>query len=1062
MSISAPFIARPVATSLLAVAILLIGLLGYRALPVSSLPQVDFPTIQVVTQLPGASPDTVSKLITAPLERQFGEIAGLAGMNSVSSQGTSTITLRFELSMPQATAAQDVQAAINAASGTLPPNLQYPPVYNQVNPADAPILTLALTSKTLPLYQVADIAQTLLLQKLAQVSGVGQVTIEGGLRKAIRIDVNPVQLAAYGISLEDVRNAVANANQAGAKGGLQGAHQAYAIGANDQITAAAQYRGLVVAYRNHAPVRLSAVGTVTSGLENNQELASYNATPAVLMDIQRQPGANIVGTVQRIEAALGTQRSALPAGIDLRIVSNRTGTIEASVRDVQITLITSALLVVLVIFLFLPNPRAVLIPAVALPLSIVATFAVMNELGYQLDNLSLMALTVASGFVVDDAIVMIENVVRFIEAGEPPLRAAYLGAAQIGFTIVSLTVSLVAVFIPLLFMPGIVGRLFSEFAVTLSVAVVISAVVSLTLTPMMSARLLRPAGETKPGRIARGAEAALTRTRDAYASGLAWCIRHQRFMLVVFAATVAITLALFVIVPKALLPQEDTGEIVAVTQGRQSASLDAMQRLQDHAIAAIRRNPAVVGVTSLLGTGVANPTPNTGQLTIVLKPIGARPALAIVMTQLQAALAHVVGLTFYMQPVQDITLSSRVSPTQYQYTLTGTSQQELTAWAGKIETALRALPQLRDVASDQENEGLVTYIDVDRAAAARLGVTMAAIENVLYDAFGQRQITTIYAQNAQYRVVLGIDPKLATSPAALAGIYVPAGSLTSAAATASGGPGSAVSGTSTTSATATSGTANAQIPLNEVARIEERHGPLVITREDQFPSVTLSFNLAPGASLGAAEQAITAAQAQLGVPGSVSGVFSGAAAEFQSSLADTPWLILAALVVIYIVLGVLYESTIHPLTILSTLPSAGIGALLALMLTGTEFTVVALVGIVLLMGIVKKNGIIMVDFAIEAERTRGVSPEAAITEAALLRFRPIMMTTMAALFGAVPLVVEGGAGSELRTPLGITIIGGLLLSQALTLFTTPAIYLALDRLRPRRAPAAAPAPGAAE
>ncbi len=666
MSISAPFIARPVATSLLAVAILLIGVLGYRALPVSSLPQVDFPTIQVVTQLPGASPDTVSKLITAPLERQFGEIAGLAAMNSISSQGTSTITLRFELSMPQATAAQDVQAAINAASGTLPPNLQYPPVYNQVNPADAPILTLALTSQTIPLYQVADTAQTMLLQKLAEVAGVGQVTIEGGLRKAIRINVNPVQLAAYGISLEDVRNAVANANQAGAKGGLQGAHQAYAIGANDQITAAEEYRGLVVAYRNQAPVRLSAVGTVTSGLENDQELASYNGTPAVLMDIQRQPGANIVSTVQRIEAALGAQRGALPPGIDLQIVANRTGTIEASVRDVQITLITSALLVVLVIFLFLPNPRAVLIPAVALPLSIIATFAVMSELGYQLDNLSLMALTVASGFVVDDAIVMIENVVRFIEAGEPPLRAAYLGAAQIGFTIVSLTVSLIAVFIPLLFMPGIVGRLFSEFAVTLSVAVVISAVVSLTLTPMMSARLLRPAGEARPGRIARGAEAALTRTRDAYGRGLAWCIRHERLMLVVFAATVAITLALFVVVPKALLPQEDTGEIVAVTQGRQSASLDAMQRLQDQAIAAIRRNPAVAGVTSLLGAGVANPTPNTGQLTIVLKPFGTRPALASVMTQLQQALAHVVGLTFYMQPVQDITLSSRVSPTQYQ------------------------------------------------------------------------------------------------------------------------------------------------------------------------------------------------------------------------------------------------------------------------------------------------------------------------------------------------------------------------------------------------------------
>ena len=1057
MNISAPFIARPVATSLLAIAVLLLGVLGYRALPVSSLPQVDFPTIQIVTRLPGASPDTVSKLITAPLERQFGEIAGMEAMNSVSSLGTSTITLRFALTMPQTTAAQDVQAAINAASGTLPPNLQYPPVYNQVNPADAPILTIALTSKTLPLDQVANVAQTVLLQKLAEVTGVGLVTVEGGLRKAIRIAVNPVQLAAYGISMEDVRNAVANASQAGAKGGLQGPHQAYALGANDQITEPAEYRRLIVAYRNQAPVRLAAIGTVTSGLEDNQQLASYNGQQAVILDIQRQPGANIVSTVRRVEAALASSRGVLPAGIALQVVADRTGTIEASVRDVQITLVTAALLVVLVIFLFLPNPRAVLVPAVALPLSIIATFAVMNQLGYQLDNLSLMALTVAAGFVVDDAIVMIENIVRVIETGETPLRAAYLGARQIGFTIVSLTVSLIAVFIPLLFMPGIVGRLFSEFAVTLSVAVAISAVVSLTLTPMMSARLLRPAAEAHPGRLARAAEAALDRTRLAYGRGLAWCLRHAWLMLTIFAATVALTVALFVLIPKALLPQEDTGEIVAVTQGRQSASLDAMARLQDQAIAAIRRDPAVAGVTSLLGAGVTNPTPNTGQLTIVLTPIGTRPAIGAVIARLQASLARIPGLTFYLQPVQDITLSSRVSPTQYQYTLTATNQADLTLWAGRIEAALRALPQLADVASDQANQGLETYIDVDRAAASRLGVTMAAIENVLYDSFGQRQIATIYAQNAQYRVVLGIAPGMATSPAALAGIYVPAGGIASAAATVASGPGATVSGTSTAGASATATNAGAQIPLTNIARITQRDGPLIITRENQFPSVTLSFNLAAGVSLGAAEQAIARAEGSLGIPGTVAGTFSGAAAEFQSSLADTPWLIAAALVVIYIVLGVLYESTIHPLTILSTLPSAGIGALLALMMTGTEFSVVALVGIVLLMGIVKKNGIILVDFAIDAERTRGLSPEAAITEAAMLRFRPIMMTTMAALFGAVPLVVERGAGAELRTPLGIAIIGGLVLSQVLTLFTTPVIYLALDRLRPRPAPLADPA-----
>jgi multidrug efflux pump subunit AcrB len=1056
MNVSAPFIARPVATALLAVAILLLGVLGYRALPVSSLPQVDFPTIQVVTKLPGASADTVSKLLTAPLERQFGEIAGLDAMSSVSGLNTSTITLRFSLSVSASAAAQAVQAAINAASGTLPPNLQYPPVYHQVNPADAPIMTLALTSHTMPLPAVANVAQTVLLQKLAEVRGVGLVTVVGGARKAIRVEVDPERLAAYGLSLEDVRNAIVNANQPGAKGGLEGPHQAYAIGANDQITAAAEYRRLVIAYRNAAPVRLSAVGRVTSGLENDQELASFNGTPAVVLQIQRQPGANIVSTVARVRAALAADRGALPPAIRLTVVGDRTATIEASVRDVQITLVTAALLVVLVIFLFLPNPRAVLIPAVALPLSIVATFGVMDALGYQLDNLSLMALTVAAGFVVDDAIVMIENIVRFIEAGEPPLRAAYLGAAQIGFTIISLTVSLIAVFIPLLFMSGLVGRLFSEFAVTLSVSVAISALVSLTLTPMMSARLLRPAVEAQPGRIARAAEAALARTRDAYGNGLRWCLRHQFLMLTGFGLTVAVTVALFLAVPKALLPEEDTGQIVAVTEARQDISLAAMQRLQDRAIAAIRRNPAVAAVTSLIGAGATNPTPNTGQLSIILKPIGTRPAIGTVMAALQRALAAIPGLTVYMQPVQDITLSSRVSPTQYQYTLTGTDQATLDAWSEKLLAALRARPELADVVSDQAPRGLETRLHIERAAAARLGVTVAAVANTLYDAFGQRQITTIYAQNAQYRVVLGIDPSLASSPQALASIYVPAGSLTAAAATTAGGPGSAVSGTSTQTTSATAATPPAQIPLDAVARITTRHGPLVITREDQFPAVTISFNLAPGVSLGAAEQAISAVEAKLGVPSGISGVFSGAAAEFQSALADTPWLILAAVVVIYIVLGVLYESTIHPLTILSTLPSAGVGALAALMLTGTEFTVVALVGIVLLMGIVKKNGIILVDFAIEAERTRGLDPEQAITEAALLRFRPIMMTTMAALFGAVPLVLERGAGAELRTPLGVAIIGGLLVSQALTLFTTPVIYLALDRLRPR--PAALPHP----
>ncbi|HEX7391058.1 MAG TPA: efflux RND transporter permease subunit [Acidiphilium sp.] len=1063
MNVSAPFIARPVATSLLAIAILLLGILGYRALPISSLPEVDFPTIQVVTQLPGASPDTVSKLITAPLERQFGEISGLAAMSSISSQGTSAITLRFQLSVPLATASQDVQAAINAASGTLPPNLQYPPTYTKVNPADAPIMSLALTSKTAPLYAIANAAQTQIVPKLSEIGGVGRVTVEGGMRKAIRINVNPARLAAYGISLEDVRNAIANANQSGAKGAFNGLNQSYTLGANDQITSAAEYNNVIVAYQNKAPVRLSAVGTVTAGLENNQVLASYNGTPAVVLDIQREPGANIVGTVQRVQDTLKSLQAALPPGIALTVAGNRTGTIKASVRDVQITLIVAALLVILVIFLFLPNPRAVLIPAVALPLSIVATFAVMNELGYQLDNLSLMALTVASGFVVDDAIVMIENIVRFIENGESPLRAAYLGAEQIGFTIVSLTISLVAVFIPLLFMPGVIGRLFSEFAVTLAIAVVISAVVSLTLTPMMSGRLLRPMEAERPGRIARAAEASLIAVRGYYQGGLDWSLRHQRLMLATFGATVALTVVLFVIVPKALLPQEDTGAIVAVTEGAQSISLDAMQKLQGQAIAAIRRNTAVAGVTSLLGSGLTNPTPNTGQLTITLKPFGQRPGITRVIRELQASLATIPGLHFYMQPVQDITLSSRVSPTQYQYTLTSTDRAQLDLWTGKIRTALARLPELTDLASDQQNEGLETYIDVDRAAASRLGISMATIENTLFDAFGQRQVSTIYAQNAQYRVVLGVDPDYAASSAALAHIFLPAGSLSASTSTGALGPGGSVSGNSTATAGAAGSVSTsgppAQVPLLEVAKIERKYGPLAITREDQFPSATLSFNLANGVSLGAAEAAIQRTEQTLGVPNSITGVFSGAAAEFQSSLAEEPWLILAALVVIYIVLGVLYESTIHPVTILSTLPSAGVGALLALMLTGTEFTLVALVGIVLLMGIVKKNGIIMVDFAIEAERTRGLTPEAAITEAAILRFRPIMMTTMAALFGAIPLVLEGGAGAELRAPLGITIIGGLLISQLLTLFTTPVIYVAMDRLRPgaRRLGQAAPA-----
>ncbi|MHB8257711.1 MAG: efflux RND transporter permease subunit [Acidiferrobacterales bacterium] len=1025
MNISKPFIARPIATSLLAIALFLMGVLGYRALPVASLPSVDFPTILVTTKLPGASPDTISKLVTSPLERQFGEISGLDAMSSISSAGTSAITLRFALKKSIDSAAQDVQAAINAAAATLPLNLPYPPIYTKVNPADAPILTLALTSRTLPLFEVSGAAETLIQPKLSQINGVGKVTVEGGLKPAIRVTVDPTRLAAYGLSMEDVRNAVANANQNGAKGEFNGTKQSFLLAANDQLPDAQSYRHIIIAYHAGAAVRLADVGSVRDGLENDATEASYNGVPAVILDIQRQPGANIVKTVSEIRSALPELTRSLPSGIRTQVVADRTQTIRASVRDVQITLLTSAALVILVIFLFLPTLQAAIIPAVTLPLSLVAAFAVMNVLGFSLDNLSLMALTVASGFVVDDAIVMIENIVRFIEDGMPPLAAAYSGAKQIGFTIISLTVSLLAVFIPLLFMPGVVGRLFGEFSVTLAVAVVISAAISLTLTPMMCGRLLKPVGEQAPRGLAAAVERGLHRVRDAYGRALRTTLDHRGAVLWLFAATILGTVVLYIAIPKGLLPQEDTGQIIAVTQSRGGISLTALTRLEDQAIAIILQNKAVAGVTSLLGAGVTNPTPNTGRLTITLKPIGTRPPLSSVMAQLQQALRAIPGLSLYMQPVQDITLSSRVSATQYQYTLVDTNQAQLNSWTPQLTRKLRMLPELQDVASDAEERGNETYIDVDRSVAERLGVNMLAIENVLYDAYGQRQISTIYAQNGQYRVVLGVDAAAAQSPSDLAGLYVP-------------------------------GANNVQIPLYQIASIERKYAPLAIARENQFPSITISFNLAPGVSLDKAESSIRTADRTLRMPSGISGTFSGAAAQFESALASNPWLIVATLVVIYIVLGVLYESTIHPVTILSTLPSAGIGALLALMLSGTQFTIVALVGIVLLMGIVKKNGIIMVDFAIEAERTRGLAPEDAIMEACLLRFRPIMMTTMAALFGAIPLVLERGAGAELRVPLGITIIGGLLLSQLLTLFTTPVIYLALDRFRPRTVPAPVP------
>jgi hydrophobe/amphiphile efflux-1 (HAE1) family protein len=1012
------------------IGVVLMGMLGYVLLPVSALPPVDFPTIQVTAQYPGASPEVMASSVTTPLERQFGQISGLTMMNSVSSFGNTQITLQFTLDRDIDSAAQDVQAAIGAAGGVLPTTMPGPPVYSKINPADTPIITLALTSDSLPLEKVNDFADTVLAQKLSEVTGVGLVVIEGNQKPAIRVRINPAQLAALGLGLEDVRTALMQNNINAPKGSFDGPRQSYAIGANDQIQTAKEYRDIVIAYRNGAPVRLGDLGNVVDNVENVRLAAWVGAKPSVILDIQRQPGANIIETADRVKALLPVLQRSLPQAVKMEVLTDRTETIRASVKDVQFTLILTVALVVMVIFLFLRTFWATVIPSVALPLAIVGTFGVMKLVGFTLDNLSLMALTIATGFVVDDAIVMIENIVRFIEMGETPMQAAIKGAKQIGFTVISLSVSLIAVFIPLLFMTGIVGRLFREFAITLSVAVAVSAVVSLTLTPMMCARLLKAKSDEKHGRFYVWTERMFDSMLAAYEHGLKWVMRHQLFTLMVAVATLVATILLYIVVPKGLLPQQDTGLIVGVTDAAQSISFRAMLERQKAISEIVQRDPDVVSVASVVGAGTINATVNTGRLLITLKPRDERNASASdIIERLRQSTGNVQGISLFMQAVQDVQIDSRVSRTQFQYTLQDADEAELADWAPKLLAKLRTSPELADVASDQQSGGLQLSVDIDREQAARLNVTTQAIDDTLYDAFGQRQVSIIFTQLNQYRVILEVEPSFQLTPQSLEKIYVRS-------------------------------TTGRMVPLSTISKLRTLPTALAINHQGQFPSVTLSFNLSPGKSLGDAVPAIQSAEKEIGLPETVATTFSGSAAEFRSSLKSEPFLILAAVIVIYIVLGVLYESYIHPITILSSLPSAGVGALLALLVCHTEMSLIALIGIILLIGIVKKNAIMMIDFALDAERNEGLPPEQSIYQACLLRFRPIMMTTFAALFGALPLALQSGSGSELRKPMGIAIVGGLLVSQFLTLYTTPVIYLYLDRLgaRMRKRGATPPSP----
>ncbi len=1037
MNPSRIFILRPVATSLLMAAVILIGVIAFKQLSISALPEVDYPTIQIQTFYPGASPDVMADAVTAPLEKQFGQIPGLSRMTSNSSFGSSIIALQFDLSINIDVAEQEVQAAINAAGSYLPADLPNPPIYSKVNPADMPVLTLALTSKTLPLTEVEKMAETRLAMKISQLPGVGLVSISGGQRPAVRVQANPVALASYSMSLEDLRTALGQANVDMAKGNFDGPDQDWTIEDNDQLLTAEDYQPIIVAYRNGSPIRLRDVATVVDGAENSREAAWFNETPAILLNIQRQPGANIINLVNNIKKTLPQLKTSLPAGIDVQSVSDSTITIRASVEDVEFELLLAVILVILVIYFFLRNASAAAIPGVAVPLSIIGTFGVMYLFNYSLDNLSLMALTISTGFVVDDAIVMVENIERYIEAGDLPLQAALKGAGEIGFTIVSLTVSLIAVLIPLLFMGDIVGRLFKEFAVTLSVTIIISALVSLSSTPMMASKILR---RKKEGETQNAVLSFFERTYDQsfnlYERYLKIVLVRQKETMLVFLATLVLTGLLFWFVPKGFLPTQDTGALLGISEAPQTISFKEMARRQQELSSVILKDPAVQNLTSFIGIDGTNITENSGRIQINLKPIGSRSSASEVIERLNSELRSVPGITLYLQPVQELTVADQVSRTQYQYTIEGPDPKVVDLWANKVFALFKTIPNLEDIATDQQNQGLALKLEIDRDTASRLGILPQTVDNILYDALGQRQVSTIFTASNQYHVILESLPQWRKNTEDLSRVYVPTAS----------GPPPPPSGMAMGSSQSPS-SGETPTPLRAIARVEQLSAPLVINHQGQFPVVTLSFNLSPRASLGAAVAAIHRAVSAAGLPKSLSAGFTGTAQSFESSLSNEWVLILAAIVTVYIVLGVLYESYIHPLTIISTLPSAGVGALASLIICGQDFDIISLIGIILLIGIVKKNAIMMIDFALEAERVEKKSPREAIYQACLLRFRPIMMTTMAALLGAIPLALGSGMGAELRRPLGISIIGGLLISQPMTLLTTPVIYLQFDRLK---------------